>query len=142
YGVIKKNYEELVSRREAARLADAVETNGEKIQFRMVDPPQVPTLPSGPPRLILMTASLVASLGAGLVVSFLMSQLDDSFLSISTLRETVALPVLGSITMVLTARDRRRRVFRTVSFATCLAILFVAYGAVTALVLLRSTTTT
>ena len=54
---------------------EITETKGEKIQFRIVDPPQVPTLPSGPPRLILMSAVLAAALGAGVVIAFLMSQL-------------------------------------------------------------------
>src|SRR5258708_25675881 len=61
YGVLRKNYDELIGRREAAKMADAVETTGEKIQFRIVDPPQIPSMPSRPPRLILKSAVLVRS---------------------------------------------------------------------------------
>jgi polysaccharide chain length determinant protein (PEP-CTERM system associated) len=128
YGVLKRNYDELSSRRESARIADAVETKGEKIQFRIVDPPQVPTLPSGPPRLILMSAVLVAALGAGIVIAFLMSQLDDSFVSLSRLKDTVAIPVLGSITMVQSAADRRLKLLGTMSFAASIAVLVMVYG--------------
>jgi polysaccharide chain length determinant protein (PEP-CTERM system associated) len=128
YGVLKKNYDELTSRRESARIADAVETKGEKIQFRIVDPPQVPTLPSGPPRLILMSAVLAAALGAGVVIAFLMSQLDDSFVSISRLKDTVAIPVLGSVTMIQSAADRRLKLLGTMSFAASIAVLVMAYG--------------
>lgn len=136
YGVLKKNYDELTARRESARIADAVETKGEKIQFRIVDPPQIPSLPSGPPRLIFMSAVLVGALGAGVIVAFLMAQLDDSFISLSRLKETVAIPVLGSISLVLSSRDRRRQTVSGVSFATCIALLVMTFGAL-ALVALR-----
>jgi polysaccharide chain length determinant protein (PEP-CTERM system associated) len=135
YGIIKKNYEELVARREAAKLTDAVEVKGEKIQFRMVDPPQVPTLPSGPPRLILCTAILIASIGAGLAVAFLLSQLNDAFITLASLREAVALPVLGSVTLILTAADRRRRLLHTVGFAASMGTLIMTYSALAVMML-------
>jgi polysaccharide chain length determinant protein (PEP-CTERM system associated) len=135
YGVIKKNYDELTQRREAARMADAVETRGEKIQFRVVDPPQVPLAPSGPPRLILMSGVLVGAIVAGLAAAFLISQLDDSFISMSRLRRAVAVPVLGSVSRVLSAGERRRRIIGTVSFACSLAALVVVYGYLAAVVL-------
>jgi polysaccharide chain length determinant protein (PEP-CTERM system associated) len=135
YGIIKKNYDELTSRRESARIADAVETRGEKIQFRVVDPPQVPLTPSGPPRLILMSAVLIGAIGAGFAAAFLISQLDDSFISMTRLRRAVAVPVLGSVSRVLSAGERRRRLFGTVSFASSLAALVVVYGYLAAVVL-------
>jgi polysaccharide chain length determinant protein (PEP-CTERM system associated) len=138
YGVLRKNYDELIQRRESAKLADAVETTGEKIQFRIVDPPQVPSVPSGPPRLIYMSLVLLGSLGAGLAVAFLMSQLDDTFISLTSLRESIGLPVLGSISRILTPGERRLRVLRSASFAASLGALLVTYGAL-AFMLLRDT---
>jgi polysaccharide chain length determinant protein (PEP-CTERM system associated) len=135
YGILKKNFDELTSRRESAKIADAVETRGDKIQFRVVDPPQVPLTPSGPPRLLLMSGVLLGALAAGFAVAFLVSQIDDSFISISRLRRTVALPVLGSVSRVLSPGDRRRRLIGTVSFASFLAALVVAYGYLAAVVL-------
>jgi polysaccharide chain length determinant protein (PEP-CTERM system associated) len=136
YGVIRKNYDELIARREAAKLADAVETTGEKIQFRIVDPPQIPSLPSGPPRLILMSAVLFGSLAIGVVVAFLMAQLDDTFISIGMLRQNIGLPVLGSVSRILTPGDRRLRILRTALFAASIGGLVIGYGAI-AIKLLR-----
>ncbi|HZS85153.1 MAG TPA: XrtA system polysaccharide chain length determinant [Stellaceae bacterium] len=138
YGVLRKNYDELIQRRESAKLADAVETTGEKIQFRIVDPPQIPSVPSGPPRLIFMSLALVGALGAGLAVAFLMSQLDDAFISLASLRESVGLPVLGSVSRILTPGERRIRVLRTASFAASIGTLIMTYGAI-AFLLLRNT---
>ena len=136
YGVLHKNYDELIQRREAAKLADAVETTGEKIQFRIVDPPQIPSTPSGPPRLIYMSAVLFGSLGAGIVVAFLMSQLDDTFFSLASLRDTVGLPVLGGISRILSPGERRMRLLRTATFAASIGALLITYGAI-AVILLR-----
>jgi polysaccharide chain length determinant protein (PEP-CTERM system associated) len=136
YGVFRKNYDELIARREAAKLADAVETTGDKIQFRIVDPPQIPSTPSGPPRLFLMSGVLFGSLAAGLVVAFLMAQLDDTYFSIASLRNSVALPVLGSVSRILTPGDRRIRIFRTLGFAASIFALLVTYGAL-AVMLIR-----
>lgn len=138
YGVLRKNYDELIQRRESAKLADAVETTGEKIQFRIVDPPQIPSIPSGPPRLIFMSVVLIGALGAGIAVAFLMSQLDDTFISLGALRESVGLPVLGSISRILTPGERRMRVLRTASFAASIGALIMTYGAI-AMMLLRDT---
>jgi polysaccharide chain length determinant protein (PEP-CTERM system associated) len=136
YGVFRKNYDELIARREAAKLADAVETTGDKIQFRVVDPPQIPSTPSGPPRLLLMSGVLFGSLAAGLVVAFLMAQLDDTYFSITSLRNSVALPVLGSVSRILTPGDRRIRIVRTLGFAASIFALLVTYGAL-AVMLIR-----
>jgi polysaccharide chain length determinant protein (PEP-CTERM system associated) len=136
YGVFRKNYDELIARREAAKLADAVETTGDKIQFRIIDPPQIPSTPSGPPRLFLMSGVLFGSLAAGLVVAFLMAQLDDTYFSIAGLRNSVALPVLGSVSRILTPSDRRVRVFRTLGFVGSIFALLITYGAL-AVMLIR-----
>jgi len=130
YGVLHKNYDELVARRESAKMADAVETTGDKIQFKIVDPPEVPIAPSGPPRLLLMSAVLFCALGAGIVVAFLMAQLDDTFFTLENLRESVTLPVLGSISRILTPLDRRLGLFRALGFATSMAGLLATYGAI------------
>ena len=57
--MLKKNYQELVSRREATLIADAADTKTEKIQFRIVDPPQVPLVPVEPNRPLLVSFVLL-----------------------------------------------------------------------------------
>ena len=79
YGVLKKNYQELVSRREAAQIADNADTKTEKIQFRIVDPPQLPLYPVEPNRPMLVSVVLLFGMGAGLAAPLVMAQLDRSF---------------------------------------------------------------
>lgn len=128
YAVLKKSFDELIARRESARIADAVEANGDKMQFRIVDPPQVPTLPSGPPRLLLMAVVLAAALIGGVAFAFVMSQLDRSFLLLRDLKESVRVPVLGSVTLLQSPGERRLARLGALSFATSMAMLVIAFG--------------
>ena len=57
------------------------------MKLNIIDPPQVPRLPVSPNRLILIPAVLLVGLGAGVGISFLLSQFDRSFRTIEDLRD-------------------------------------------------------
>jgi polysaccharide chain length determinant protein (PEP-CTERM system associated) len=129
YDVIKRNYEELVNRRESARMAQEVDAKSNKIQFKVVDPPQLPLVPSSPNRPLFMSMVLVAGLGIGSLFAFVLAQLDDTFASPILLREAFDLPVLGAVSLVATAREQRRGWLRTVSFAAiCIGLIMTYVG--------------
>ena len=96
YSILKRNYQELVARREATAIANAADTKTEKIQFRIVDPPQVPILPAAPNRPMLVSMVLLFGIGAGLAVPLALTQIDRSFATIGQLRN-LGLPILGSV---------------------------------------------
>src|SRR5262249_40424840 len=50
----KKNYEDMLPRRESARISQAVDTTVDVVQFRVVDPPTVPAKASGPNRNVIL----------------------------------------------------------------------------------------
>ena len=128
YGVIKRKYEDLLQRREAGRLAEAVQAKSDPIQFRVVDPPQVPTSPSAPNRKLFMFVVLVAGLGAGVGFVFLLSQIDESFSAPEDLKRTFGIPVLGSVSVLVSRAQQHRRVFGLLGFgAVCLG-LFGVFG--------------
>lgn len=97
YNVIRRNYEELLSRREAVNIAEAARTGSDRMTLEVVDPPTLPTVPAGPNRLLYAAAVLVAALGAGGMMIFVQVQLDASFYALSELRQ-IGLPVLGAFT--------------------------------------------
>ena len=127
YDVIKRNYEELVNRRESARMAQEVDAKSNKIQFKVIDPPQLALKPSGPNRPLFMSMVLIAGLGIGCLVAFVLAQLDDTFSSPVHLREAFDLPVLGAITLVATPGAQRRGWLRSASFAAACIGLIMAY---------------
>ena len=136
YQVQKTNFEKLVERREQAKLTGEMGESG-SVDFRVIDPPRVSPEPVAPNRLQLIAAVIVLSLGAGIAVSFVVSQ---TFPTVSTprdLRAVTQTSVLGSVSVRPTSALLRRRkrdnyVFAAgvtglcALFSVALTVLFVA----------------
>jgi polysaccharide chain length determinant protein (PEP-CTERM system associated) len=127
YGVLKRNYTELVARRESTQIANAADTKTEKIQFRIVDPPQVPVVPAAPNRPLLVTVVLVLGVGAGLVAPLLVMQLDRSFGTLGQLRN-LGIPILGSVSRLSIGVAQRRAALQFVGVTASALILVAVYG--------------
>ncbi len=102
YGVLRKNYDELQARLQAASIAAAADTQADKVRLRVIDPPDIPLLPVWPSRPMLLIGVLVAGLGVGGATVVLLAQFDRSF---STLEDLRALGLPGTRRPV---RYRRR----------------------------------
>ena len=112
YDVIKRQYDNLVTRRESAALTGQLEEAGKVADFRIIDPPRVGSKPVAPNRLLLIPLVFVAALGLGAAVSFLVSQILPTFPDARMLREISKRPLLGTISMLdrpAFAKERRRR---------------------------------
>ena len=120
YGIHKKNYEDLVARREQAGLSGDLESASGIADFRLIDPPRASDKPVAPNRLLLMPLALVAALGAGLGIAFVLSQLRAVFFDARAVRNTIGLPILGVVTLVRTdaARLRDQRDLRLFGLAS------------------------
>lgn len=127
YGILKRNYEELVSRRQATQIADAADTKTEKIQFRIIDPPQVPLVPAEPNRPILISLAMLAGLGAGVAAPIVMAQLDRSYATITHLRD-LGIPVLGSVTRISLGASRRQAAMQLIGICASAVMLIAIYG--------------
>jgi polysaccharide chain length determinant protein (PEP-CTERM system associated) len=127
YSVLKKNYEELVRRREATQIANSADTKTEKIQFRIVDPPQVPIVPAAPNRPLLVSFVLVLGIGAGLAAPLLVMQLDRSFATLSQLRN-LGIPILGNVSRLALGTAQRHAVLQLVGVTASTLVLVAVYG--------------
>jgi len=107
YGVIKKNYEDLVSRRQSAVMSGELDVASGVADFRLIDPPRVSPQPVSPNRLVLLPLALAAAVGAGLALAFLGSQLRPVFSDGGELRGKTGLPLLGVVSMSLSEAERR-----------------------------------
>jgi polysaccharide chain length determinant protein (PEP-CTERM system associated) len=139
YQVNRENYQKLVERRESARLSGDLSSATDMLTFRIIDPPTVPPLPSGPNRVRLFSLVFVGALIAGLAAAFLMSQVRPTFMNQQTLRTSTGLPILGSISMNWTPEQTVKRKRRVVALAISVLVLFGAYGAGMAAILVRPT---
>lgn len=126
YGVLRKNYEELLGRLQSANLAQAADTQADKVKLQIVDPPEVPRLPAAPNRLLLVSGVLIAGLGGGIMLPILLGQLDQSFSNVDDLRN-LGLPVLGGIS-VLGRPPFLQRLMTALRFSAAVIALMVVYG--------------
>jgi polysaccharide chain length determinant protein (PEP-CTERM system associated) len=129
YAVTKKNYEDLVARRQAAIMSGELDVASGVAEFRLIDPPRVSPKPVAPNRLLLLPVALVAALAAGLFTAFAAAQLRPTFDDASELRSKTGLPLLGVVTMVMSDADRRMERMSTIRFVTAtgsLVGLFIA----------------
>lgn len=126
YDVIRKSYEELLSRRESMRIGSAADRDADKIKIQIVDPPQVPQNPVAPKRALLITGVLLAALGTGFGLALLLAQFDQSFHTLDELRD-LGLPVAGSISLI-EVTSRIRRMASAIGFSSALALLCAVYA--------------
>jgi len=109
YAIHKKNYEDLVARRESATMSGDLDVASGVADFRLIDPPRVSPKPVAPNRLLLLALAMVAAIMAGVFAAFAASQLRPVFHDGPELRQRVELPILGVVSRLVTDADRRRQ---------------------------------
>jgi polysaccharide chain length determinant protein (PEP-CTERM system associated) len=128
YDILRKNYEQLVARREAVSISEDVDTQGQMATFRVLDPPRISPKAVFPNRMALVPLMLALALSAGLVVSFIVSQALPTFHDARQLRAATNRAVLGTVTLQLTSAVRHARKRANMAFAGGVACLFVVYA--------------
>ncbi|MFP5398625.1 MAG: XrtA system polysaccharide chain length determinant [Gammaproteobacteria bacterium] len=140
YAIHKRNYDDLVARRESAAMSGELDTAAGIAEFRLIDPPRVSPKPVAPNRLLLLPLALVAGLGAGLFLAFAASQLRPAFHDGNELRLKTQLPLIGVVSAVVSDVNRRRHKAELVKFWSAsgsLVLLFMAGMAAMALMAQR-----
>jgi hypothetical protein len=110
YEVVKRQHDALLERLESARLADQVQIDNEGVSFDILEPAREPLVPASPDRLLLNLLALVAGLGLGGFVAFVMNRLDPVFFSPTHLKQSLNVPVFGTLPRAASAPvlDERR----------------------------------
>ena len=129
YDVLRRNYEELLTRRESMRLSAAADTKADKVKLQVIDPPQVPQVPVSPRRGALFSLVFLAGLGGGCGAAFLLVRFDRSFHTVADLRE-MGLPIAGSISAVRSQAAGRvdPALFAAAAAAAGMLLLCLPYG--------------
>ncbi len=129
YQILKKNYNELLERRESARLARAVDDRRETLQFRVIEPAFVPAVPTWPNRRLLSGAVLAFGVACGVGLALLLTTLDDRFKTMDQLQSYFRLPVLGGVTVVQLPGDLQLARRRAVFYAGASVVLVMVFAA-------------
>ena len=138
YEINKVNYEQLISKREAAKLSGQLSSTTEMMTFKIIDPPFLPIAPVGPNRMLLYSLVLLVALMSGLGTATAISQARPTFAGPGAMRELTGLTVLGTVTMNWTAPEQRRRHRGQYLFGLACAGLLCTYEAVMASAILMN----
>lgn len=128
YEITKRKYEELLSRKESADLAQKADVSNEDIQFKVIEPPIVPQNASGPNRLINYSIVLALGFAAGIGVAFLISQLNPVLIRASQLTLLTSYPVLGTVSHLNKAELKKVSRRHLLIFLVSISMIVGLYG--------------
>jgi polysaccharide chain length determinant protein (PEP-CTERM system associated) len=89
YDLLKRSYADLLHKEMESQLATSLEKRQEGQQFRVVDPPNLPAVPSSPKRVKINVVAAAAGVGFGLAVAFLIDMRHRCFHSEKSLKQHV-----------------------------------------------------
>jgi len=130
YDVVKLTYEQLLAKLETANIGEDVEESIDGVQFRIIDPPFAGLTPAGPKRHLLLAAVLVAALGLGGALTFLMNQLHPVFFTSRAVTAATGLPVLGSVSMLMSPNELQEKRKGRLRFAATIGLLIASFAVV------------
>ncbi len=128
YEINKKNFEQLLGRRESAKLSDSMDANSAMAEFRVVDPPRASPQAVWPNRPVFLSLVLLASLALGIVYALARELMAPKFYSPKTLRQLTQLPVLGAVTLLVDPSKRLRQRLATFAFSGALSLYLLVFG--------------
>ena len=121
YENIRASYNSLLNRKLEADISVNMEKKQKGEQFQVIDTARLPEKPVSPdmPKLFMITVVAGLGLGAGLI--FLLETMDTSVRRLDKLEEEIGLPVLAMVPRIFTSEDRKRH--RMVLAATTVSIV-------------------
>ena len=122
--LLKGSYEALRGRKEATRFTEELDTKTERVQFRVVEPPNLPAKPDGPDRQLYNFGGLLGGIGAGIAFAVMVSFLLPTFGSPEALVQSFQRPVLGVITTIPQQSKRWLRTAESLGFVSIFGGLF------------------
>jgi polysaccharide chain length determinant protein (PEP-CTERM system associated) len=127
YDLVHKTYQDLISRRESARISRAVNDQQSTINVRVIEPPKKAPFPSAPNRPLVNSAILIAGLVCGLITALALSWSAGRFFVKDQLVSEFDYPVIGVVSRFARVEETflMRRSYR--NLAASLLVLFFSY---------------
>lgn len=113
YELLKQDYTDLLSKETQSQLAGNLEKRQAGQQFRLVDRPSLPVVPSFPKRVPIALGGLGAGLVLGAALAFLIDIKDGVFYSEKDFNRVLQAPLVVGIPLILTESEKRNRIWQT-----------------------------
>jgi len=127
YDLVHKTYQDLLSRRESAKLSQSVNDEQSSINVRIVEPPKKAPFPSAPNRPLLNSIVVLVGLIAGLGAAIALSINAGRFFAKEQLAGEFDYPIIGVVGRLARADDAldARRAYT--ALAACTGLLLCGY---------------
>ncbi|HEX6879660.1 MAG TPA: Wzz/FepE/Etk N-terminal domain-containing protein [Terriglobales bacterium] len=108
YDQSRKNYEQLLAKRNESSMATNLERRQQGEQFRVIDPANLPMKPYSPNRIKLAAIAGALSFFSALGLLTLLAFYDDRIYMREELQEIVSAPILAEVPPMLTFEEQRK----------------------------------
>lgn len=130
-------YDSLLAKKQQSEMATDLEKRQEGEQFRMIDPPSLPSKPYYPNRLIFSGGGVGAGLFLGLALVVLIEFGSPKIYLEEDLSELGPIPILVEVPLIATAAERRRTRFYRCVEGVAASVIFMLIPVVTLWVFLK-----
>lgn len=117
--IARAKYEELLNRQMDAEVNEAAIAGGRADEFRLMQPPLLPSAPAKPQRLVIAVVGLILALVIGFTGTVAVEGLDQSVRGAHDIRELLAVSPLVAVPAIRNSVSRRHRVWRFVTVSAC-----------------------
>ncbi len=97
YANMRENYQRLHEKQLNSRISENLEKRQKAERFRILDPANLPTIPEGPPRYLIVLAGFVVGCGVGYGSAFALEQWKPTFRRSEDAEVSIGLPILATI---------------------------------------------
>jgi hypothetical protein len=98
YVVVKENYEQLIRRRESAKIAGDADVSSGVEQFRIIEAPTTPSSPASPDRPTYLMLGALVALAIGGALAYGLGLVRGAFVSAGEAEQALGLPVIATLT--------------------------------------------
>jgi uncharacterized protein involved in exopolysaccharide biosynthesis len=134
HAILKENYDQLVRRRESARMTQAADLSSGAEQYRIIQAPSIAEEPSSPDRQLFFMVGAFISVAAGAALAYALGMLRGTFVTASEAELALGLPVIARLT------NRQGLLSRVSASADALTLAAGTVGIFVAAYILSSTT--
>jgi len=122
YEQASASYQSLLNKKLQAQLAENLERTQKGEQFQLLDQAHLPRKPYKPNILKILGVSFILALGCGFGLAYLLESSDSTFWSRKEVESILDLPVLVSIPIITTAREKR---WEKIKIAASICVLLI-----------------
>ncbi len=129
--ISREKYEQLLNRQMDAEVSESAIVGGRADEFRLIQSPMLPGMPSKPERLAILLVGLVAAVVFGLTATVAAEALDPKVRGARDIRELLSVSPLVAIPTIRNSRSRRHNAWRfAAATAAAMAGVWVAFNTI------------